>query len=75
MRVSTLFPHEEEAIFSVRRSLNTVDKLLPSLVGQPGWDAFPARLLVLSIQLDRVDSAVRSEAIRVCLRTPGDRST
>ena len=35
----------DEAIFSILRSLNTADELLPRLVGQPGSDAYPARLL------------------------------
>ena len=46
VRISTLLPGEQEAIFSILRSLNTADELLPRLVGQPGWDAYPARLLV-----------------------------
>ena len=46
LRLSTLLPREQEAIFSVLRSLNTADDLLPRLVGLPGWDAYPARLLV-----------------------------
>jgi hypothetical protein len=46
LRISTLLPREQEAIFSILRSLNTADELLPSLVGQPGSDAYPARLLV-----------------------------
>ena len=46
VRISTLLPGEQEAIFSILRSLNTAAELLPRLVGQPGWDAYPARLLV-----------------------------
>ena len=46
LRISTLLPAEQEAIFSILRSLNTADELLPRLAGQPGWDAYPARLLV-----------------------------
>jgi hypothetical protein len=46
LRLSTLLPREQEAIFSVLRSLTTADDLLPRLVGVPGWDAYPARLLV-----------------------------
>ena len=46
VRISTLLPGEQEAIFSILRSLNAADELLPRLVGQPGWDAYPARLLV-----------------------------
>jgi hypothetical protein len=45
LRISTLLPGEQEAIFSILRSLNTADELLPLLVGQPGSDAYPARLL------------------------------
>jgi hypothetical protein len=41
-----LLPREQEAIFSILRTLNTADELLPSLVGQRGWDAYPGRLLV-----------------------------
>ena len=46
VRISTLLPGEQEAISSILRSLNTADELLPRLVGQPGWDTYPARLLV-----------------------------
>jgi hypothetical protein len=46
LRFSMLLPREQEAIFSILRTLNTADELLPSLVGQPGWDAYPGRLLV-----------------------------
>ena len=46
VRISTLLPGEQEAISSFLRSLNTADELLPRLVGQPGWDAYPARVLV-----------------------------
>ena len=46
LRFSTLLPGEQEAIFSILRTLNTADELLPSVVGQPGSDAYPARLLV-----------------------------
>ena len=46
LRISTLLPGEQDAIFSILRSLNTAAELLPRLVGQPGWDAYPARLLV-----------------------------
>ena len=46
VRISTLLPREQEAISSILRSLNTADELLPRLAGQPGWDAYPARLLV-----------------------------
>ena len=46
LRISTLLPVEQEAISSILRSLNTADELLPRLAGQPGWDAYPARLLV-----------------------------
>ena len=46
LQISTLLPGEQEAIFSILRSLNTAVELLPRLVGQPGWDAYPARLLV-----------------------------
>jgi hypothetical protein len=45
LRISTLLPGEQEAIFSMLRSLNAADELLPRLVGQPGSDAYPARLL------------------------------
>jgi len=45
VRISTLLPGEQEAIFSILRSLNTADELLPRLVGQPGSDTYPARLL------------------------------
>ena len=46
VRISTLLPGEQEAIFSILRSLNTADELLPRLVGQPGLDAYAARLVV-----------------------------
>ena len=44
LRFSTLLPREQEAIFSILRTLNTADELLHSLVGEPGWDTYPARL-------------------------------
>jgi len=46
LRLSTLLPREQETIFSILRSLNTADELLPRLVGQPGSDAYAARVLV-----------------------------
>jgi hypothetical protein len=46
LRISTLLPREQEAIFSILRCLNTADELLPRLVGQPGLDAYAARLVV-----------------------------
>ena len=46
LRLSTLPPREQEAIFSILRSLNSADELLPRLVGQPGTDPYAARLLV-----------------------------
>ena len=46
LQISTLLPGEQDALFSILRSLNTADELLPRLVGQPGWDAYPTRLLV-----------------------------
>jgi hypothetical protein len=45
LRISTLLPGEQDAIFSILRSLNTAGELLPHLVGQPGSDTYPARLL------------------------------
>ena len=57
VRISTLLPGEQEAIFSILRSLNTADELLPRLVGQPGWDAYPARLLVAIVDNDRRELA------------------
>jgi hypothetical protein len=46
LRLSTLLPREQGAIFSILRTLNTADELLPRLVGQPGSDAYAARVLV-----------------------------
>jgi hypothetical protein len=45
LRISTLLPREQEAIFSILHSLNTADDWLPRLAGQPGSDAYAMRLL------------------------------
>jgi hypothetical protein len=46
LRISTLLPREQDAIFSILRTLNTADELLPRLAAQPGSDAYAMRLLV-----------------------------
>jgi hypothetical protein len=45
LRISTLLPREQEAIFSILRTLNTADDLMPRLAAQPGSDAYGMRLL------------------------------
>ena len=45
LRLSTLLPREQEVIFSILRSLNTADELLPRLAGQPDAAAYAARVL------------------------------
>jgi hypothetical protein len=45
LRVSTLLPGEQDAIFSILRTLNTADELLPRLADKPGSDAYGMRLL------------------------------
>ena len=42
---STLLPREQEAIFSILRTLDTADEWLPRLVAQPGADAYGMRML------------------------------
>jgi hypothetical protein len=46
LRISTLLPREQDAIFSILRTLNTADELLPRLAAQAGSDAYGMRLLV-----------------------------
>jgi hypothetical protein len=45
LRLSTLLPREQEAIFSVLRSLNAADEQLRRQAGQPDSDAYLASLL------------------------------
>ena len=45
LRISTLLPCEQDAIFSILRTLNTADELMPHLAAQPGSDAYGMRLL------------------------------
>ena len=45
LRISTLLPREQDAIFSILHSLKTADEWLPRLAGQPGSDAYTTRLL------------------------------
>ena len=45
LRISTLLPGEQDAIFSILHSLNTADEWLPRLAGQPNSDAYAMRLL------------------------------
>jgi hypothetical protein len=45
LRISTLLPGEQDAIFSILHSLNTADEWLPHLAGQPNSDAYAMRLL------------------------------
>ena len=45
LRISTLLPRERDAIFSILRTLNTADELMPRLAAQPGSDAYGMRLL------------------------------
>jgi hypothetical protein len=45
LRISTLLPREQDAIFSILHSLNTADEWLPRLAGQPHSDAYAMRLL------------------------------
>jgi hypothetical protein len=45
LRFSTLLPREQEAIFSILRTLDTADEWLPRLVAQPGADAYGMRML------------------------------
>ena len=41
LRVSTLLPGEQEAIFSILHSLNTADEWLPRIAAEPGSDETP----------------------------------
>src|SRR6478609_2956897 len=45
LRISTLLPREQDAIFSILHSLKTADEWLPRLAGQPGSEAYTTRLL------------------------------
>jgi hypothetical protein len=45
LRLSTLLPREQEAIFSILRTLDTADKWLPHLAAEPGSDAYGMRML------------------------------
>ena len=45
LRLSTLLPREQEAIFSVLRSLNAADEQLRRQAGQPDSDAYAASIL------------------------------
>jgi len=45
LRFSTLVPREQEAIFSILRTLDTADEWLPRLAAQPGADAYGMRML------------------------------
>jgi hypothetical protein len=45
LRFSTRLPREQEAIFSILRTLDTADEWLPRLAAQPGADAYGMRLL------------------------------
>jgi hypothetical protein len=46
LRISTLLPREQEAIFSILRTLNAAHELLPRLADLPGSDAYGMRLLL-----------------------------
>lgn len=45
LRLSTLLPREQEAIFSILRTLDTADEWLPRLAAEPGSDAYGMRML------------------------------
>jgi hypothetical protein len=45
LRISTLLPREQEAIFSILRSMNSADEQLRRKEGQPASDAWAASLL------------------------------
>jgi hypothetical protein len=45
LRLSTLLPREQEAIFSILRALDTADEWLPRLAAQPDSDAHGMRML------------------------------
>jgi hypothetical protein len=45
LRISTLLPREQDAIFSILRTLNAADELLPRLADQPSSDDYGMRLL------------------------------
>jgi hypothetical protein len=46
LRISTLLPREQTAIFSILRSLNTADELLRRQASQPNSDVYVASSLV-----------------------------
>jgi hypothetical protein len=50
LRLSTLFPHEQEAIFSILRSLHAADEVLRRQSSQPNSDAYVASSLVWVVQ-------------------------
>ena len=47
LRISTLLPREQEAIFSILRSLNSTDEQLRQQEGQSGSEANASRLLAM----------------------------
>ena len=57
LRISTLLPREQKAIFSILRSLNTADELLPRLAGQPDSDVYAMRLLAAIVDNYRQEMA------------------
>jgi hypothetical protein len=46
LRISTLLPREQDAIFSILQSLNTADELLRHQASQPNSDVYVASSLV-----------------------------
>src|SRR3954451_12175595 len=58
LRISTLLPREQDAIFSILHSLNTADEWLPRLAGQPNSDTYAMRLLAAIV--DNYRSAIGS---------------
>lgn len=57
LRISTLLPREQEAIFSILHSLNRVDQQLRRQEQQPDSNAYAAALLVTIVDTYRRELA------------------
>ena len=57
LRLSTLLPHEQDAIFSILRSLNAADEQLRGQPGQPYSHAYIANVLTTILDTYRRELA------------------
>ena len=57
LRLSTLLPHEQSAIFSILRTLNTADQQLRGEAGQPYSHAYVASVLATILDTYRRELA------------------